>query len=86
LTKPIFYAYPIALQMIFDKIISSGRITIWQGRTIVNGILLNIGVTFGFEAVYRDSSFYTIPPGQEYPPYQTGTFKLDHKPQFAPDH
>jgi len=54
LTKPIFYAAPIALQMIFDEIISSGRPTIWQGCTFANGFLLNIGVTFGFEAVYRE--------------------------------
>ena len=43
--------------MIVDKIISAGLLTIWQGRTIATGILLNIGVTFGFATVYRDSSF-----------------------------
>ena len=37
-TEPFFYADPDALQMFFDKIISSGRITIWQGRTIATGI------------------------------------------------
>jgi hypothetical protein len=38
LTKPIFYASPDALQMIFDKKISTGQLTIWQGRTIATGI------------------------------------------------
>jgi hypothetical protein len=39
--RPIFYAYPDALQMVFDEIISSGRDSHLQGRTFYNGTLYN---------------------------------------------
>jgi hypothetical protein len=39
--RPIFYAYPDALQMIFDETISAGRFSHLQGRTFYNGTLYN---------------------------------------------
>ena len=55
-TKPIFYAYPSALQMFFDKIIPSRRIKICKAVLLLPA-LLNICMTFMFSAVYKGSSF-----------------------------
>jgi hypothetical protein len=59
-TKPIFYAYPGALQMFFDKIIPSGRIIICKAVLLLPA-LLNVCLTFMFSAVYQDSSFILFP-------------------------
>jgi hypothetical protein len=40
LTKPIFYAAPIALQMIFDKIVTTGRIVICKAVLLLTQFII----------------------------------------------
>jgi len=58
--KPIFYACPVALQMFFDKIISSGPIPICKAvllLTAISNILLDVWVFSRLSATYHLSEF-----------------------------
>jgi len=66
------------LQMIFDEIIPSGRITIWQGCTFANGFLLNLVWRFGFRPFTETNhlSEYSLPRQfyNVYRDFKTGPF------------
>ena len=82
-TKPIFYANPDALQMIFDKNATTGGQTICKAVLLLTTfiIYLNDNWVFG-----RLPGLITLPVlcGRDNIRPFNRTFKMDHKRQFAP--
>ena len=83
LTKPIFYAYPDALQMFFDFPITKSMTAICKAVLLLTTFIKNLHDNWVFG---RLSGLIILPvlSGRDNIRPSTGTFKLDHKRQIAP--
>jgi len=82
--KPIFYADPDALQMIFDKIISSGRLTICKAVLLLPAFIKYLCDVWVCDRL-SGLIIYTIQPGRDNFRASTGTFKLTTCDKSHPD-